>query len=90
MAQLSLFDDRPAPPTETVVPAETIRKFMIDKVRTVKAAQFMPWPEHELRKWDRLFVDLLPYLPGEGEEFYATFTAELERLRKVEQGRRRA
>ena len=81
-AQPGLFDapaPRPAaPPAPDPVFA---RKQLIAVLRTLYAAEIMPWPDFETRKWERLFPQLAEALPAEeADQLASEFRQQLDRL----------
>lgn len=80
--QPSLFD-APAPPPVAPPPPDPVfaRKQLIAVLRTLHAAEIMPWPDYETRKWQRLFPQLAEALPREeAEQLFGEFQRHLDRL----------
>ncbi|OXE35437.1 MAG: hypothetical protein CGW95_13845 [Phenylobacterium zucineum] len=82
MKQLNLFEpERPnAAPAEPNIPL--IRKHLMRAVRTVRAAERMPWGPAETRSWTERFPGLADCLPEEeGQVLLKVFETEMARLR---------
>lgn len=80
--QPSLFD-APAPRPVAPPPPDPVfaRKQLIAVLRTLHAAEVMPWPEFETRKWERLFPQLAEALPrDEADQLFGEFRRHLDRL----------
>lgn len=81
-SQAGLFD-APAPSPSAPPPPDPVfaRKQLIALLRTLHAAEFMPWPDFETRKWERLFPQLAEALPSEeAEQMVAEFHRHIARL----------
>lgn len=79
--QPSLFDT--AAPRQITPPADPVfaRRQLIAVLRTLHAAEVMPWPDFETRKWERLFPQLAEALPkDEAERLAEEFHRHLDRL----------
>ena len=80
--QPSLFD-APAPPPAAPPPPDPVfaRKQLIAVLRTLHAAEIMPWPDFETRKWEKLFPALAEALPtDEAGQLTGEFRHHLDRL----------
>lgn len=83
--QPSLFD-APAPPPAAPPPPDPVfaRKQLIAVLRTLHAAEIMPWPDFETRKWERLFPALAEALPAdEAVSLIGEFHSQIKRLTPV-------
>jgi len=79
--QPSLFD-APAPRPVAPPPDPAFaRKQLIAVLRTLHAAEVMPWPDYETRKWERLFPQLAEALPAdESQTLLTEFQRHISRL----------
>ncbi|MEQ1708432.1 MAG: hypothetical protein ABL864_08890 [Terricaulis sp.] len=79
--QMSLFAE-PAAPAPAPVDPDFVRRHLTHLLRLAQTAELLPWSEAEAASWEKLFADLIGSLPeGEGEALFASFKAELTRLR---------
>lgn len=80
--QPSLFD-APSPPPVAPPPPDPVfaRKQLIAVLRTLHAAEIMPWPDFETRKWEKLFPALAEALPvDEAASLTGEFHSQIKRL----------
>ena len=81
--QLNLFD-APAPAAAEPSPpdADFARKHLGRLLRTVEAAEVLPWSAPQTRTWETLFPQVAQALPeAEREELCDAFATHLARLR---------
>lgn len=80
--QPSLFD-APAPAPAAPPPPDPVfaRRQLIAVLRTLHAAEIMPWPDFETRKWEKLFPALAEALPAEeAASLIGEFHSQIKRL----------
>lgn len=84
-AQPSLFDPPAAEKPPRAPPnLDLIRKHLAARLRTVRVASYLPWPESDMRHWEKFFPELARLLPPEeGEPLIAEFERQVARLRAV-------
>lgn len=84
-AQPGLFDAPAPPPAAPPAPDPVFaRKQLIAVLRTLYAAEIMPWPDFETRKWERLFPQLAEALPAdEAASLTGEFHSQIKRLSPV-------
>jgi hypothetical protein len=84
-AQPSLFDPPAAAKPERAPPnLDFIRKHLAARLRTVRVASYLPWPESDMKHWEKFFPELARLLPPEeGEALIAEFERHVARLRAV-------
>ena len=84
--QLSLFgagEDRLQAPRQNFDPdPEQLRRRIQALLAKARGAGAMPWPEREVRMWQRVFPNWTRFLPEEeGRQLRLEFASELERLK---------
>jgi hypothetical protein len=87
-AQGSLFgdgEDRMQVPQRSDEPdPAVIRKRLHALIATARAAQTMPWDEHDARVWQLIFPNMASWLPeDEAAQLRFEFTQEMQRLSKA-------
>ena len=87
-AQGSFFgsgDDRMSAPQKSDEPDPVVvRQRMHAVLATAKAAQKMPWNEHDARVWQIVFPNMANWLPDdEAAQMRFEFAQEMARLKKV-------
>jgi hypothetical protein len=79
--QMSLFAETPAPAAPVADP-DFVRRHLMHLLQMAATAERLPWSEARTASWEKLFGELVTSLPdGEGERLFASFQAELARLR---------
>ncbi len=79
--QPDLFAPRPAPIAPPPPDPAFARKQLIAVLRTLHAAEIMPWPDFETRKWEKPFPALAEALPAdEADRLFGEFRRHLDRL----------
>ncbi len=87
--QPALFGETPQAirgpaPERRPLTAEDVRAMMLDLIATARAAETMPFEQHELKRHVALFPIMAQWLsPDEGEQLTLAFEAEVERLRRA-------
>lgn len=82
--QLGLFDAPRPVPTPAPPDPDFARKHLKHLLRTVRAAEVLPWSPARTASWEALFPQLAKALPSdEGRALVEAFTNELARLRSV-------
>lgn len=85
-AQQSLFGEGPerlsAPSQAFKADPERVRRKLMRVLGQARAAERLPWSEHETRMWQTVFPNMANWLPeDEARQLRFEFAREMERLR---------